>query len=182
MIDKIYYVNEFESLLMNDKGKCFIATKNNDSVDFKELILKMNELERISKDYVSLLNNYEIIKDQVNLKELIDTAIYTSTALLFVANGFVFGEDNRNIGLFMICLNFVILKSVLTFVYGTNCLTKNEQGELTQEMKKIKSLYDVAVGDINRLLYLSKYSELPASDEKIKEIKKYCKKTYQLKK
>ena len=91
MIDKIYYGSENESLIMNDKGKYFVVNKNSDNISFEELIVKMNKLEEISKKYIRSVNNYKLVKNHKSLKDLINTAIYASTALLCIANGLLLG-------------------------------------------------------------------------------------------
>ena len=139
MIDKIYYGRENESLIMNDKGKYFVVTKNSDNISFEELIVKMNKLEEISKKYIRSVNNYKLVKDHKSLKDLINTAIYASTALLCIANGLLLDND-KSVGLFMICLNFIILKSALFFTYGTKYYMENERVELLEELNKINSM------------------------------------------
>lgn len=182
MIDKIYYNGENESLIMNDKGKYFVVTKNSDNISFEELIVKMNKLEEISKKYIRSVNNYKLVKDHKSLKDLINTAIYASTALLCIANGLLLGDNDKSVGLFMICLNFVILKSALFFTYGTKYYMENEREELIKELNKIKDMYGITLDDVNKLIDSAQYTEIPATDEKINDIKNNCKKTYQLSK
>lgn len=181
MIDKIYYGSENESLIMNDKGKYFVVTKNSDNISFEELIVKMNKLEEISKKYIMAVNKYKLVKDHKSLKDLINTAIYASTALLCIANGLLLDND-KSVGLFMVCLNFIILKSALFFTYGTKYYMENERDELLEELNKINSMYGITFDDVNNLIDSVQYTEMLATDEKINEIKNNCKKTYQLSK
>ena len=181
MIDKIYYGSENESLIMNDKGKYFVVNKNSDNISFEELIVKMNKLEEISKKYIRSVNNYKLVKNHKSLKDLINTAIYASTALLCIANGLLLDND-KSVGLFMICLNFIILKSALFFTYGTKYYMENERVELLEELNKINSMYGITLDDVNKLIDSVQYTEMLATDEKINEIKNNYKKTYQLSK
>ena len=64
---------------------------------------------------------------------LINTAIYDNTSLLCIANGLLLDND-KSVGLFMICLNFVILKSALFFIYGTKNYMENERKELLKNL------------------------------------------------
>ena len=59
-------------------------------------------------------NKYKLVKDHKSLRNLINVAIYDNTSLLCIANGLLLDND-KSVGLFMICLNFVILKSALFF-------------------------------------------------------------------
>lgn len=58
-------------------------------------------------------NKYKLVKDHKSLRNLINTAIYDNTSLLYIANGLLLGDNDKSVGLFIICLNFVILKSEL---------------------------------------------------------------------
>lgn len=49
-------------------------------------------------------------------------------------------------------------------------------------MKKIKSLYEITLDYVNKLIDSAQYTEIPASDEKINDIKNNYKKTYLLSK
>lgn len=45
-------------------------------------------------------------------------------------------DNDKTVGLFMICLNFVILKSALFFTYGTKYYMENEREELLKNLIK----------------------------------------------
>ena len=124
-------------------------------------------------------NKYKSVKDYKSLRILINIAIYASTSLLCIANGLLMDND-KTVGLFMICLNFVILKSALFFSYGTKYYMENEGEELLKNL--IKSLYEITLDDVNKLMDSAQYSEIPTTHEKINDIKNNCKKTYQLSK
>ena len=57
---------------------------------------------------------------------------------------------------------------------------KNEREELLKNL--IKSLYEITLDDVNKLMDSPQYTEIPATDEKFNDIKNNCKKTYQLSK
>ena len=56
----------------------------------------------------------------------------------------------------------------------------NEREELLKNL--IKSLYEITLDDVNKLMHSAQYSEIPTTHEKINDIKNNCKKTYQLSK
>ena len=43
-------------------------------------------------------------------------------------------DNDKSVGLFMICLNFVISKSALFFAYGTKYYMENEKEELLKNL------------------------------------------------
>lgn len=57
---------------------------------------------------------------------------------------------------------------------------KNEREELLKN--SIKSLYEITLDDVNKLMDSPQYTEIPTTHEKINDIKNNCKKTYQLSK
>lgn len=57
---------------------------------------------------------------------------------------------------------------------------KNEREELLKNL--IKSLYEITLDDVNKLMDSCQYTEIPTTHEKINDIKNNCKKTYQLSK
>ncbi len=57
---------------------------------------------------------------------------------------------------------------------------KNEREELLKNL--IKSLYEITLDDVNKLMDSPQYTEIPTTHEKINDIKNNCKKTYQLSK
>lgn len=95
----------------------------------------MNELEEISNKHIMAVNKYKLVKDHKSLRNLINTAIYASTSLLCFVNGLLLDND-KSVVLFMICLNFVILKSALFFTYGTKYYMENEREELLKNLIK----------------------------------------------
>ena len=56
-------------------------------------MVKMNELEEISNKHIMAVNKYKLVKDHKSLRNLINTAIYTSTSLLCIANGLLLDND-----------------------------------------------------------------------------------------
>ena len=52
---------------------------------------------------------------------------------------------------------------------------KNEREGLLKNL--IKSLYEITLDDVNKLMDSAQYSEIPTIHEKINDIKKNCKKT-----
>lgn len=57
---------------------------------------------------------------------------------------------------------------------------ENEREGLLKNL--IKSLYEVTLDDVNKLMDSAQYTEIPTTHEKINDIKNNCKKTYQLSK
>ena len=53
---------------------------------------------------------------------------------------------------------------------------------IIKKLNKIKSLYEITLDDVNKLIDFAQYTEIPATHEKINDIKNNCKKTYQLSK
>ena len=53
---------------------------------------------------------------------------------------------------------------------------------IIKKLNKIKSLYEITLDDVNKLIDSAQYTEIPATHEKINDIKNNCKKTYQLSK
>lgn len=56
-------------------------------------MVKMNELEEISNKHIMAVNKYKLVEDHKSLRNLINTAIYTSTSLLCIANGLLLDND-----------------------------------------------------------------------------------------
>lgn len=94
----------------------------------------MNDLEEISNKHIMAVNKYKLVKDHKILRNLINVAIYDNTSLLCITNGLLLGDNDKSVGLFMICLNFVTLKSELFFTYGTKNYMKNEKEELLENL------------------------------------------------
>lgn len=57
---------------------------------------------------------------------------------------------------------------------------ENEREGLLKNL--IKSLYEITLDDVNKLMDSLQYTEIPTTHEKINDIKNNCKKTYQLSK
>ena len=57
---------------------------------------------------------------------------------------------------------------------------ENEREGLLKNL--IKSLYEITLDDVNKLMDSAQYSEIHTTHEKINDIKNNCKKTYQLSK
>ena len=57
------------------------------------IMVKMNELEEISNKHIMAVNKYKLVEDHKSLRNLINTAIYTSTSLLCIANGLLLDND-----------------------------------------------------------------------------------------
>ena len=57
---------------------------------------------------------------------------------------------------------------------------ENEREGLLKNL--IKSLYEITLDDVNKLMDSAQYTEIPSTHEKINDIKNNCKKTYQLSK
>lgn len=57
---------------------------------------------------------------------------------------------------------------------------ENEREGLLKNL--IKSLYEIILDDVNKLMDSPQYTEIPTTHEKINDIKNNCKKTYQLSK
>ena len=53
---------------------------------------------------------------------------------------------------------------------------------IIKKLNKIKSLYEITLDDVNKLIDFAQYTEIPATHEKINDIKNNYKKTYQLSK
>lgn len=89
-------------------------------------MVKMNELEEISNKHIMAVNKYKLVKDHKSLRNLINTAIYASTSLLCFVNVLLLDND-KSVGLFMICLNFVILKSALFLLTEQSIIWKMKE-------------------------------------------------------
>ena len=79
------------------------------------------------------VNKYKLVKDHKSLRNLINVAIYDNTSLLCITNGLLL-DNGKSVVLFMICLNFVILKSALFFTYGTKYYMENEREKLLKNL------------------------------------------------
>ena len=53
---------------------------------------------------------------------------------------------------------------------------------IIKKLNKIKSLYEITLDDVNKLIDFAQYTEIPTTHEKINDIKNNYKKTYQLSK
>lgn len=180
MINQIYLTDDGCSLLKNDKDNYFVGIKNNEKIEFKELIEKENELEEVSKRYVNTLLAFRELNNRIDLRSMFNTILYASSALLCAANWAVFTGEDKNVGFFVLCLNFVIFKNVLLMAYGSKNAIKKERDNLLREINEYKLLYQSCVDDVTKLEEVCGYSECPANDDAIRNMKNKCKKIYRI--
>lgn len=143
-------------------------------------MVKMNELEEISNKHIMAVNKYKLVKDHKSLWNLINTAIYASTSLLCIANGLLL--DNDKIVGFYYMLKFCNLKKCIIFYLRNKLLYGKWKRRIIKKLNKIKSLYEITLDDVNNLIDSAQYTKIPATHEKINDIKNNYKKTYQLSK
>ena len=74
-------------------------------------------------------------------------------------------------------LKFCILKKCIIFYLRNEVLYGKWKRRIIKKLNKIKSLYEIELDDVNKLIDSAQYTKIPASDEKIKDIKNNYKKT-----
>ena len=79
-------------------------------------------------------------------------------------------------------LKFCNLKKCIIFYLRNKVLYEKWKRRIIKNLNKIKSLYEITLDDVNKLMDSAQYTEIPATHEKINDIKNNCKKTYQLSK
>ena len=79
-------------------------------------------------------------------------------------------------------LKFCNLKKYIIFYLRNKLLYGKWKRRIIKKLNKIKSLYEITLDDVNKLIDFAQYTEIPATHEKINDIKNNCKKTYQLSK
>ena len=79
-------------------------------------------------------------------------------------------------------LKFCNLKKCIIFYLRNKILYGKWKRRIIKKLNKIKSLYEITLDDVNKLIDSAHYTEIPATHEKINDIKNNCKKTYQLSK
>ena len=79
-------------------------------------------------------------------------------------------------------LKFCNLKKCIIFYLRNKLLYGKWKRRIIKKLNKIKSLYEITLDDVNKLIYFAQYTEIPATHEKINDIKNNYKKTYQLSK
>lgn len=79
-------------------------------------------------------------------------------------------------------LKFCNLKKCIIFYLRNKELYGKWKKRIIKKLNKIKSLYEITLDDVNKLIDSAQYTETPATHEKINDIKNNCKKTYQLSK
>lgn len=79
-------------------------------------------------------------------------------------------------------LKFCNLKKCIIFYLRNKLLYGKWKRRIIKKLNKIKSLYEITLDDVNKLIDFAQYTEIPATHEKINDIKNNLKKTYQLSK
>ena len=79
-------------------------------------------------------------------------------------------------------LKFCNLKKCIIFYLRNKLLYRKWKRRIIKKLNKIKSLYEITLDDVNKLIDSAQYTEIPATHEKINDIKNNYKKTYQLSK
>ena len=79
-------------------------------------------------------------------------------------------------------LKFCNLKKCIIFYLRNKLLYGNCKRRIIKKLNKIKSLYEITLDDVNKLMDSPQYTQIPTTHEKINDIKNNCKKTYQLSK
>ena len=79
-------------------------------------------------------------------------------------------------------LKFCNLKKCIIFYLRNKLLYGKWKRRIIKKLNKIKSLYEITLDDVNKLIDSAKYTKIPATHEKINDIKNNYKKTYQLSK
>ena len=79
-------------------------------------------------------------------------------------------------------LKFCNLKKCIIFYLRNKLLYGKWKRRIIKKLNKIKSLYEITLDDVNKLMDSAQYTEIPSTHEKINDIKNNCKKTYQLSK
>lgn len=79
-------------------------------------------------------------------------------------------------------LKFCNLKKCIIFYLRNKLLYGKWKRRIIKKLNKIKSLYEITLDDVNKLMDSAQYTEIPATHEKINDIKNNYKKTYQLSK
>ena len=83
---------------------------------------------------------------------------------------------------FYYMLKFCNLKKCIIFYLRNKLLYGKWKRRIIKKLNKIKSLYEITLDDVNKLIDFAQYTEIPATHEKINDIKNNYKKTYQLSK
>lgn len=79
-------------------------------------------------------------------------------------------------------LKFCNLKKCIIFYLRNKLLYGKWKRRIIKKLNKIKSLYEITLDDVNKLIDSTQYTKIPATHEKINDIKNNYKKTYQLSK
>ena len=79
-------------------------------------------------------------------------------------------------------LKFCNLKKCIIFYLWNKVLYGKWKRRIIKKLNKIKSLYEITLDDVNKLIDSAQYTKIPATHEKINDIKNNYKKTYQLSK
>ena len=79
-------------------------------------------------------------------------------------------------------LKFCNLKKCIIFYLRNKLLYGKWKRRIIKKLNKIKSLYEITLDDVNKLIDSAQYTEIPATHEKINDIKNNYKKTYKLSK
>ena len=79
-------------------------------------------------------------------------------------------------------LKFCNLKKCIIFYLRNKLLYGKWKRRIIKKLNKIKSLYEITLDDVNKLIDSAQYTKIPTTHEKINDIKNNYKKTYQLSK
>lgn len=178
MNEILYNLDDKISLVKNENEKYFVVNKENDNVSFNDLLNLENKLEEVSKKYILAVNKYNVVQDKIKLRSMFNAIIYSSSALLCLCSTFI----DIDMFLYILCIQFLVLKSILLFYYGTKNYLEDELKRIKFDIDNYKNIYDVYINIDKYNKEKVNYSMYPASVSEIESMKSKCNKVYKLEK
>lgn len=176
MNEILYNLDERISLVKNENDKYFVVNKDNSNLSFYELLNLENSLDEVSREYVNSIKEYKMVKDKINLRNMFNMIIYCSSALLCLCSTFI----DVDMFLYILCIQFLVLKSILLFYYGTKNYLEDELYNINKCLIDNKNKYDELVSTYEHNKELVNYYMYPASFSDVCKLKDKCNKVYKL--
>lgn len=176
MNEILYNLDERISLVKNENDKYFVVNKDNSNLSFYELLNLENRLDEVSREYVNSIKEYKMVKDKINLRNMFNMIIYCSSALLCLCSSFI----DVDMFLYILCIQFLVLKSILFFYYGTKNYLEDELYNINKCLINNKNKYDELVSTYEHNKELANYYMYPASFSDVCKLKDKCNKVYKL--
>lgn len=154
-------LNDNNYIVTNDDGE-IVITKSNDNI--KEILMKENEIEKITKLITNNNNTLEYIKYTDKFRKILNLILILST-VIFSFSMTYWGFIKT---LILCSLIFCIIRLPFTAIFGTKLLNKNKIKTLTTSIESDLQKVEILTKELEELKTNSNYQVLSYSKTNIK--------------